>query len=62
VLDQWARKSHVSPRNFFGLIWIDAIAIDCKGNIYTGEVDTGKRAQKFILKNGDGIVRLDPHD
>ena len=37
--------------------WIDAIAIDSHGNIYTGEVDTGKRVQKFILTNGDGKAR-----
>jgi hypothetical protein len=42
--------------------WIDAIAMDSKGNIYTGEVDTGKRAQKFILKNGDGKSRSRPHE
>jgi hypothetical protein len=24
------------------------IAIDSKGNLYTGEVDTGKRIQKFV--------------
>ena len=29
--------------------WIDAIAIDSQGNLYTGEVDTGKRIQKFVL-------------
>lgn len=27
------------------------IAADSKGNLYTGEVDTGKRAQKFVLLN-----------
>jgi len=42
--------------------WIDAIAMDSKGNIYTGEVDTGKRAQKFVLKNGDGKSRPHPHE
>ena len=29
--------------------WIHAMAIDGKGNVYTGEVDTGKRIQKFKL-------------
>jgi DNA-binding beta-propeller fold protein YncE len=29
--------------------WIHAMAIDAKGNVYTGEVDTGKRIQKFKL-------------
>ena len=42
--------------------WIDAIAMDSHGNIYTGEVDTGKRVQKFILTNGDGKVRPRPHE
>ena len=27
--------------------WVHSIAVDSKGNIYTGEVDTGKRVQKF---------------
>jgi DNA-binding beta-propeller fold protein YncE len=27
--------------------WVHAIAIDSQGNVYTGDVDTGKRAQKF---------------
>jgi DNA-binding beta-propeller fold protein YncE len=29
--------------------WIHNLAVDSKGNIYTAEVDTGKRAQKFRL-------------
>ena len=28
--------------------WIDAIAVDSKGNVYTGEVEDGKRIQKFV--------------
>ena len=27
--------------------WLHTMAVDSKGNIYTGEVDTGKRIQKF---------------
>ena len=42
--------------------WIDAIAMDSKGNLDTGEVDTGKRVQKFILTNGDGKARPHPHE
>jgi hypothetical protein len=42
--------------------WIDAIAIDSHGNLYTGEVDTGKRVQKFILQNGEKTVRPRPHE
>ena len=30
------------------LYYIDGIAADSHGNIYTGEVDTGKRIQKFV--------------
>lgn len=29
--------------------WIHAMAVDAKGNVYTAEVDTGKRIQKFRL-------------
>jgi len=42
--------------------WIDAIAIDSHGNLYTGEVDTGKRVQKFVLMNGDKAKRSRPHE
>jgi DNA-binding beta-propeller fold protein YncE len=28
--------------------WLHNVAVDASGNIYTGEVDTGKRAQRFI--------------
>jgi len=27
--------------------WVHNLAVDSRGNIYTAEVDTGKRAQKF---------------
>jgi hypothetical protein len=30
------------------LHWINAIAMDSKGNIYTGEVEQAKRIQKFV--------------
>jgi len=36
--------------------WVHNLAIDSRGNIFTTEVDTGKRAQKFLLR-GDMIVR-----
>ena len=32
--------------------WVHAIAVDSKGNVYTGEVDNGKRVQKFKPTNG----------
>jgi hypothetical protein len=34
-------------RNAGDFHWIHAMAIDSRGNIYTGEVDTGKRVQRF---------------
>jgi hypothetical protein len=36
-------------RNAGQFHWVHTMAIDQKGNIYTGEVDTGKRIQKFKL-------------
>jgi DNA-binding beta-propeller fold protein YncE len=37
------------PGEFFG---VHSIAVDSKGNIYTGEVDNGKRVQKFKPTSG----------
>ena len=34
---------------YFG--WVHALAVDSRGNIYTGEVETGKRIQKFQLQS-----------
>jgi sugar lactone lactonase YvrE len=28
--------------------WVHDMAIDSQGNLYAGEVDTGKRVQKFV--------------
>ena len=36
-----------SGRNAGEFHYVHNIAVDSKGNIYTTEVDTGKRAQKF---------------
>jgi len=30
------------------LHWVNAIAVDSKGNLYTGEVEQAKRIQKFM--------------
>jgi hypothetical protein len=38
-----------SGRNAGQFHWVHAMAIDAKGNVYTAEVDTGKRIQKFKL-------------
>jgi DNA-binding beta-propeller fold protein YncE len=34
--------------------WVHNIVVDSKGNIYTAEVDTGKRVQKFELRGSSG--------
>jgi DNA-binding beta-propeller fold protein YncE len=34
--------------------WLHQVSLDSNGNIYTGEVDTGKRVQKFIRYGADG--------
>ncbi len=35
------------------LHWIDSIVVDSKGNVYTGEVEDGKRVQKFVPMSGN---------
>jgi len=34
--------------------WLHALAVDAEGDIYTGEVDTGQRVQKFLRYGGSG--------
>jgi DNA-binding beta-propeller fold protein YncE len=34
--------------------WLHQVSVDSKGNIYTAEVDTGKRIQKFIRRGSAG--------
>ncbi len=41
-----------SGRNAGQFHWVHQIAMDAEGNVYTGEVDTGKRIQKFMLQHG----------
>ena len=36
------------------LHWVDAITVDSKGTLYTGEVEDGKRIQKFVLTGREG--------
>ena len=36
-----------SGRNAGDFHWVHNIAIDTQGSVYTAEVDTGKRAQRF---------------
>jgi hypothetical protein len=39
------------------LHWIDAIKVDSRGNVYTGEVEDGKRVQKFVPVNAAASTR-----
>jgi hypothetical protein len=34
--------------------WLHALAVDTRGDIYTGEVDTGQRVQKFVRYGATG--------
>jgi len=38
-----------SGRNAGELHWVHSLATDSQGNLYTAEVDTGQRVQKFRL-------------
>jgi hypothetical protein len=37
-------------RNAGQFHWVHQVVMDSRGNLYTGEVDTGKRIQKFVLR------------
>ena len=55
IVDRQSGKT-LSHFGFFGhsgggFHWIHMVATDSHGNVYTGEVDTGKRVQRFIVKN-----------
>jgi DNA-binding beta-propeller fold protein YncE len=49
-------------RNAGQFHWVHNLAVDSKGNIYTAEVDTGKRVQKFSLQDDDRGRDKDDHD
>ena len=40
-----------SGRNAGQFHWVHQVVSDSHGNLYTGEVDTGKRIQKFVLQH-----------
>ena len=44
ILDKFGRNG----RNAGQFHWVHNLAVDSRGNIYTAEVDTGKRIQKFM--------------
>ena len=39
--------------------WVHNMAVDSKGNIYTTEVDSGKRAQRFVYKGTAPVAEAD---
>jgi len=43
-------KQFRNGRNAGQFHWVHQAAVDSKGNLYTGEVDTAKRIQKFVLR------------
>src|ERR1019366_8355333 len=40
--------------------WLHQVSVDSKGNIYTAEVDTGKRIQKFLRYGPTGCSGTGP--
>jgi hypothetical protein len=44
-------RSGRSPGEFH---YLQQVSVDSNGNIYTGEVDTAKRIQKFLRYGGSG--------
>jgi len=53
ILDRFGRNGR-SAGQFH---WVHNLAVDSKGNMYTAEVDTGKRAQKFTPRDDNGRGR-----
>jgi DNA-binding beta-propeller fold protein YncE len=47
VLSRFARPGRMAGE----FKWVHNIAIDSRGNLYTAEVGTGRRAQKFVRQN-----------
>ena len=58
ILDRFGRHG----RNAGQFHWVHNLAVDSKGNMYTSEVDTGKRIQKFTLKDDDDRRGRDKDD
>ena len=52
-LEQLGRLGHAG-RMAGDFHWVHQVSTDSKGNIYTGEVDTAKRVQKFIRYGDNG--------
>ena len=52
-LEQLGRLGH-GGRMAGDFHWLHQVSLDSQGNIYTGEVDTGKRVQKFLRFGANG--------
>jgi hypothetical protein len=52
-LEQLGRLGH-GGRMAGDFHWLHQVSLDSQGNIYTGEVDTGKRVQKFARYGANG--------
>jgi hypothetical protein len=52
-LEQLGRLGH-GGRMAGDFHWLHQVSLDSQGNLYTGEVDTGKRVQKFVRYGADG--------
>jgi DNA-binding beta-propeller fold protein YncE len=52
-LEQLGRLGH-GGRMAGDFHWLHQVSLDSQGNIYTGEVDTGKRVQKFVRYGTSG--------
>ena len=42
--------------------WLHVLAVDSHGDIYTGEVDTGQRVQRFLRYGADGCSGMGSAD
>jgi NHL repeat len=52
ILETWGHNG----RNAGQFHWVHNVATDSEGNLYTAEVDTGKRAQKFEREGSKGCI------
>jgi hypothetical protein len=53
ILDRFGRNGRMAGQ----FHWVHNMAADSRGNLYTAEVDTGKRVQKFLVNDERGRGR-----
>jgi DNA-binding beta-propeller fold protein YncE len=58
-LQQLGRLGHAG-RMTGDFHWLHQVSVDSKGDIYTAEVDTGKRIQKFVRYGSDSCSGTGP--